>query len=191
MTKPAHSGFATYPLRFAALGLLMAGPQHGYRLHRRFGEAFGLIWKAGQTKFYATLNALEDEGLITATSEPQAGRPARRVYHLADAGRDAFLGWLHQPVTAMRSVRVELMAKLRFFDLLGLPGADALIGQQVAAFEAMRAEWAQQAQADNSFTRLVNDYRARQAQFIIDWLRAYQAELEHQSDSFNEESDRS
>jgi DNA-binding PadR family transcriptional regulator len=173
-----YAGFGRYPLENAALGLLIPGPRHGYGLHQDFAEAFGSIWKAGQTKFYLVLTELEKEGLLGATTEPQEGRPPRKVYHLTEKGRQAFLDWLHQPVRSMRVVRVEFIARLRFFNLLKLPGAADLIDRQIAVFEGMLAEWSQEDPGPDPFEALVDDFRTRQARFLIDWLHACRAQID-------------
>lgn len=177
MVDTAHSGFGKYPLQFVALGLLMDSPSHGYALYKDFQDMFGSIWKAGQTKFYVTLSAMEDQGLLSSSMEPQPGRPARKVYRLTEAGRGAFLAWLHEPMTSMRSMRVEFIARLRFFDLLDLPGVDALVDRQIAAVQTMIEEWEAAVQGSGAvendpFYALVYDYRLRQAYAIIDWLNA-------------------
>lgn len=180
MPRPTRSGFARYPLEYAALGLLMQGPQHGYALYQAFETEFGSIWKAGQTKFYVTLNGLLDDGMLDATTEPQEGRPARKVYALTAAGREAFEAWLHEPVASPQAARVELLAKLRFFDLLDLPGADTFIDRQVALLQGMMAEWQAERQAGSEasggggrFHAMITDYRIRQAAFIAEWLEAH------------------
>ena len=172
MPNIQHSGFGKYPLKIAALGLLMSGPKHGYQLHQEFTEAFDQIWKAGQSKFYVALNALEDDGHIHATTESQEGRPARKVYHLTGTGQELFLEWLHQPVESMRAIRVEFIAKLRFFDLLDLPGVEQQIDSQIVVLQAMLNEWEQTAvmDEDGPFPGLIHDFRKQQAEFIIRWL---------------------
>lgn len=171
MVETEHSGFTRYPLEQVALGLLAAGPKHGYGLYQDFERYFGSIWKAGQTKFYVALSSLQEAGCLDATLEPQENRPARKVYRLTEEGREAFLAWLHEPVPSMRAVRVEFIAKLRFFDLLDLPGAGELIDAQIAIYEDMLAEWSAE-QPEDPFYGIVNDYRNRQAQAIVDWLKA-------------------
>ncbi len=176
MTRLPRSGFARYPLEYAALGLLVQGPQHGYALYQAFEHEFGSIWKAGQTKFYVTLNGLLDDDMLEASTELQEGRPARKVYALTGAGRDAFEAWLREPVASPQAARVELLAKLRFFDLLDLPGADAFIERQVSLLRGMVAEWEAEADHDGDagrFHTLITDYRIRQAAFIADWLEAH------------------
>jgi DNA-binding PadR family transcriptional regulator len=176
MAEWQHSGFARYPLDNVALGLLMPGPRHGYGLYQDFEKNLGSIWKAGQTKFYVALSDLESRGLLCATTEPQEGRPARKVYHLEETGREAFLAWLHRPAGSMRAVRVEFMAKLRFFDLLGLAGARELIDTQIEVLQAMLDEWEaptseeSQTGGDSFYTDIVQEFRRRQAIFMIEWL---------------------
>ena len=177
MTEVKRGGFASYSLEYVALGLLMAGPKHGYGLYQDFTHAFDLIWNAEQAKFYVVLAASEEKGYLEVTTEPQEKRPARKVYHITEAGRKAFLHWLRQPVTSMRAVRVEFIAKLRFYNILKLDGAVQLIDAQIAALQSMLGEWerspnGQQPDKCDPFHRLVDDFRRRQARFIIEWLAA-------------------
>lgn len=130
MSAERSTGFGTYPLRYLALGLLMKGPDHGYQLDQTLEEDFQMIWKAGQTKLYVTLSRLEEAGLLGYELEPQENRPDRKVYHLTDQGRKEFLSWVRSPVPSMRAVRVELIAKLRFYNLLDLPRVEDLIHAQ-------------------------------------------------------------
>lgn len=176
MTETEHSGFTRYPLHNLALGLLAAGPKHGYGLYQDFETHFGSIWKAGQTKFYVALTSLQDQGFLDSTLEPQENRPARKVYDLTDKGREAFLEWLHEPIYSMRAMRVEFIAKLRFFDLLDMPGGDELIDGQIAIYESLLAEW-EAARSPDDFHELVRDYRIRQARGIIDWLQTARSTL--------------
>ena len=176
VTETEHSGFTRYPLHNLALGLLAVEPKHGYGLYQDFETYFGSIWKAGQTKFYVALTTLQEQGYLDATLEPQENRPPRKVYHLTDKGREAFLAWLHEPIYSMRAMRVEFIAKLRFFDLLGRPGGDELIDRQIAIYESLLAEW-EAARSPDDFQDLVRDYRIRQARGIIDWLQAARRKL--------------
>jgi DNA-binding PadR family transcriptional regulator len=137
-----------------------------------------MIWKAGQTKLYVTLSALEEEGLLGIEMERQENRPDRKVYHLTDAGRQEFLEWVEQPVSSLRSARVELLAKLRFYDWLGLPGAGNLIQAQRAIYQTMLDEWrTDQAQETDTFLQQVYNFRIEQARFIIGWLDSYQEQM--------------
>lgn len=185
MVKTRHSGYVKYPLHLVALGLLMPGPKHGYRLYQDFvagfgaGDSYGTIWKAGQTKFYVTLTNLEKEGFLESSMEPQDNRPPRKVYHLTDAGRSRFLDWLSKPVRSMRAMRVEFIAKLRFFELLDLPGMGGLLDTQIEIFHAMLDEWENLAPVDDAdpFYEIVFDFRKRQVAFLLEWLAACKARM--------------
>lgn len=181
MASVKQDGFGSYSLENAALGLLMDGPKHGYSLYQDFNKLFKHIWKAGQANFYAALAGLETKGYLVSIAEPQEGRPARKVYQITDAGRDAFLRWLHTPVSSLRAFRVELIAKLRFFQMLRLPGAVELIDQQLALLRQMLGEWQRPAgdKADQGiFPELVDDFRKRQAEFMVEWLATWRSRFQ-------------
>jgi PadR family transcriptional regulator AphA len=85
------------PSHLALLGLLAPRPLHGYELHQEFSRELGRVWRIGLSQLYAQLKQLEEAGLLTAQTEPQANRPARKVYQLTAQGRLAFFEWLRQP----------------------------------------------------------------------------------------------
>lgn len=178
MTRAKPAGLGTFPLEYAALGLLFEGPQHGYRLYRDFASGLRLIWKSGQANFYLALNNLEAVGHVTAVSEPQPGRPPRKIYQITEPGRAAFLEWLNTPVTSMRDFRIMFMARLHFFARLGLPGAGQLIDREIMVFEKLLAEWSVAGQPDEPGAAMVADYRRRQARMIIGWLAAWQGHFD-------------
>jgi DNA-binding PadR family transcriptional regulator len=183
MAVAKHGGFTTYPLEFVALGLLMNHPKHGYALYQDFTQAFDQIWHAEQAKFYGVLAALEEKGYLRTTTELQENRPARKVHHITDSGRTAFISWVRQPVTSMRAVRVEFIAKLRFYSLLRLPGADEFIDNQIATLQAMLKEWKDcpndlQQQETDLVRAWIGDFRKRQAVFMIEWLTVCKIEVD-------------
>ncbi len=187
MTK-TRKGFANFSLEQLALGLVLAEPKHGYQLYAAYQAAFGSIWKVGRSKFYAALAALHEGGYLSVTTEYQSDRPPRKVYAVTPAGRNHFEAWLQRPVTPMRAVRVEFMAKLRFFDLLGLSGVDQLLDEQLAVARATRNLWDEEltraaTSDEDPFMAVVYDFRLRQAQFIIDWLEACRLQVQQGSAS--------
>ena len=178
MSSKKRTGFGSYPLRYLALGLLMKGPGHGYQLDQILAEKFGMIWKAGQAKLYVTLSDLEKQGLLRIKMERQKNRPDRKVYHLTKQGRETFLDWVEKPVPSLRAARVELLAKLRFYDWLVLPNAAELIHSQQQIFLKMITEWEDQKVGEKDpFLGQVYDFRVNQAQFIIEWLKTYQKKI--------------
>lgn len=175
MAAAKKTGFGSYSLRYLALGLLMHGPDHGYQLDQTLADVFGMIWKAGQTKLYLTLSGLEEEGLLRTEMERQENRPDRKVYHLTPAGREEFLGWVSKPVTSLRAARVELLAKLRFYNWLEMPGMGDLIQAQQEIYQGMIDEWeGEKGQERDPFLQQVYEFRIQQARFINVWLQDLQ-----------------
>jgi DNA-binding PadR family transcriptional regulator len=175
MRGKQFSGFATFPLENAALGLVMAGPKHGYELYRDFTAAFGPVWKAGRSKFYAVLSALHESGYLEFTIEFQEDRPPRKIYRLTDAGRETFLGWLYRPVAPIHRCRVELLSKLRFFTLLDLPDPGRLLDAQLDACRTAldglaRSAAGQREAGEDAFYELVYSFREKQFKALIEWL---------------------
>ena len=179
MSRQKPAGLGTFPLEYAALGLLFKESKHGYLLYQDFVGEFHLIWKAGQANFYAALAGLKASGRVTVTYEAQESNPPRKVFQITDAGRDAFIEWLNTPVTSMRAFRVEFIARLHFFTLLNLPGAGALLQQEMALVQRWLDEWdepALETQRDPT-PAMVADFRRRQARMIIEWLASWQEQL--------------
>ncbi len=160
------------PLEYAALGLLMRGPQHGYQLYQDFQRYLGSIWHCGRSQFYASLKALETAGLAASTMQLQEGRPPRHVLHITPAGEQAFLQWLHAPVRSVRQMRVEFLSKLRLFDILGLSGAGELIEAQLAVCDERlaRLEAGHPAGGADPFDELVHSFRKGQLMTVRRWL---------------------
>lgn len=173
---------AAAALEYLALGLLMPGAQHGYTLYQDYVAAFAPIWKVGRSQFYAALADLHATGELQAQTEWQEEHPPRKVYAITEAGRARFLAWVYQPVTPMRAVRVEFLAKLRFFTRLGLPDAARLIDAQIAACQAAADAWEQRKAGQGSeegdpFLHLVYDFRQQQAAFMAGWLETCRSQF--------------
>lgn len=156
----------------------MQEPLHGYDLHHRAEEELGRIWRIGISNLYGALKRLEQEGHVQSTLTPQESHPPRQVYQITPAGRESFLTWVRQPVPAIRAMRVEFLAKLYFLRTLNLEGTETLLAAQeelcrerIARLEHSAAQCDPQA-----FDRLVFDFRRRQIEAIVAWLKACQEE---------------
>jgi len=84
----------------------------GYDLARRFDASIGFFWKATHQQIYKVLGRMEADGWVTATVLHGEGRPARKEYGLADAGRAELRRWSATP-SAPESIRMELAVKVR------------------------------------------------------------------------------
>jgi len=155
----------------ALLGLLHAGPRHGYDLFQEYDRELGRVWHVGQSQLYAQLKHLEEAGLVSVRVEEQPSRPARKVYQLTPQGQAAFEEWVYQPTPYLRRIRVEFLARLYFFRRLSLNGLDALVAQQKAvcrdqidSFDHLMAD------SEDPFARLVLEFRRGQLEAVVRWL---------------------
>jgi DNA-binding PadR family transcriptional regulator len=96
-------------IKHAILGLLTAGPLHGYGLKAAYEEQLvpGASLNIGQV--YPALERLQQEGFVTAA---QSERPERRVYTLTRAGRRELESWLRTPSRPEVDLRNEIYLKL-------------------------------------------------------------------------------
>jgi DNA-binding PadR family transcriptional regulator len=149
----------------------MSEPKHGYELHQEFSHNLGRVWEIGLSQLYAQLKLLEEAGLLTAQTEPQANRPPRKVYHLTPEGQEVFSDWVHQPTPYLRHIRVEFLARLYFFQQLSLPGLDQLVAEQKAVCQAQVERFERLAgETEDQFRRLVLEFRRGQLEAVIRWL---------------------
>jgi PadR family transcriptional regulator PadR len=73
------------------LVLLRRSHLHGYEIMKELRDEFGLT--CDHSALYRTLRALEAGALIHSHWDSDDLGPARRVYELTDAGRDALTAW--------------------------------------------------------------------------------------------------
>ena len=154
----------------ALLGFVRRQPRHGYDIYRQLTQSPELrpVWRVKQSRLYALLARLEEMGLLSATAEPQDGRPPRKVFHLTEAGAAAFAEWLAQPVAQPREIRLEFMLKLYF----ALQAGEATAARLVAGQRAVCAGWLadKEGAADAPFAQAVTGYRRAHVRAIGAWL---------------------
>lgn len=102
------------PADFPVLGILCHGPAHGYDLCRELKQCLGEVWRLRASHIYALLAGLEKDRLVRHERVDQETRPAKKVFSITDEGRLAFLVWVRSPVTNVRDIRLEFLAKLYF-----------------------------------------------------------------------------
>ncbi len=120
------------PADFPILGVLWHAPSHGYDLCRELGDRLGEIWTLRNSHIYALLAGLEKDGLVHHERVDQDTRPAKKVFSITEAGRQTFLLWVRSPVTNMRDIRLEFLAKLHFARLDSSSAVADLIADQLA-----------------------------------------------------------
>ncbi|OBK73814.1 PadR family transcriptional regulator [Mycobacterium sp. 1274761.0] len=113
----------------------------GYELARRFDRSIGFFWSATHQQIYRTLKTMEDDGWLRATPVVQQGRPDKKVYTVAEAGRTELARWIAEPLKGRGSSVTDnrtrdLAVKIR----AAAYGDVEAIREQVVALRAERAE---------------------------------------------------
>ncbi|MFF5970291.1 PadR family transcriptional regulator [Streptomyces sp. NPDC012769] len=99
-------------LDHAILVSLLEKPGSGYELARRFERSIGYFWTATHQQIYRVLKRMEGDGWVDVRDVPQHGRPDKKEYSVAAAGRAALSAWLAAPIEP-ESVRHDLAVKIR------------------------------------------------------------------------------
>ena len=85
-------------LQHVILGFLQYSPLSGYDLKKIFDTSVQHFWPADQSQIYRTLNFLTENGWAEMEKIEQENRPARKEYHITEAGREALQKWLLTPL---------------------------------------------------------------------------------------------
>ncbi|MET0425070.1 MAG: PadR family transcriptional regulator [Actinoplanes sp.] len=122
------------------LGLLTAGPRHGYDLKRAHDERLPQAKPLAFGQVYATLSRLERDGYVIEAGQDREGGPDRTSYTLTDSGRSHLTAWLSAVEPSAPHVSSEIFSKV----MVALIAADAdrarayLIAQRAAHMTRMR-----------------------------------------------------
>lgn len=153
------------------LGVLMTGPMHGYDIKKFVGRHLSGIWSISTSQLYALCHRLEEDGLASGSTSPQAGQPPRRVLSITAAGEERFRRWVINPTRHVRDLRMEFLTKLFFLRLLGLDGGGGLIEAQARLLESLKDKVEQNwgAQKD-AYARVVLGFKRAQFEIALSWL---------------------
>ncbi|MFC7549208.1 PadR family transcriptional regulator [Plantactinospora sp. GCM10030261] len=94
------------------LGLLAAGPLHGYQLKRAHDERLPRAKPLPYGQVYATLGRLERDGLVEQAGQDRAAGPDRTSYGITAAGRERVAAWLGEVEPPVPYVSSTLLAKV-------------------------------------------------------------------------------
>lgn len=182
---PADAIAPGMPAEHAILGLLAlseTGAGHGYDLARQFSPdaPLGNVVRLEPGMVYHHLKKLERFGWVTAVTEAEPARPARRLFALSPSGRAELGRWLSEPVARTREIRLDFLVKL-YLALLLDPGlAVRLVEEQrdlCARLVQSLAERLQRggdvrrvAGVADGFGEMVLDMRLAQTRAVLEWL---------------------
>lgn len=117
------------------LGILSLGDASGYEIKKVFEESFSHFYVAGYGSIYPALAELTRKGYVTCNELEQEKRPAKKVYHLTDAGLDAFRLALADTYPSHR-VRSDFQVILVFSHLLSPGQLTGVLAQRLTDIDA-------------------------------------------------------
>jgi DNA-binding PadR family transcriptional regulator len=132
---------AQVALQHAILVSLAEQSGSGYELTSRFDRSIGFFWSATHQQIYRTLKSMENDGWVQATPVVQQGKPDKKVYTVAEAGRTELARWIAEPLTGRGSSVTDnrtrdLAVKIR----AATYGEIGALREQVRALRTERAE---------------------------------------------------
>jgi len=127
-------------LRYALLALLRVGPLSGYELQKQFSGSVGHVWHAPDSQIYPELKRMEADGLIEGEEQTRGERGRRRVYHVTDAGAQAFFTWIDSPLEYSR-VRDPAHLRAAYLESASPEAARAFLIAHAAQHTEMLRRW--------------------------------------------------
>lgn len=127
-------------LRYALLALLRVGPLSGYDLQKQFSQSVGHVWHAPDSQIYPELRKMERLGLIDGEEQTRGERGTRRIYHVTDAGEQAYLDWMESPLDYQR-VRDPAHLRAAYLEATTPEAARAFLRRHIAQWEGELEQW--------------------------------------------------
>ena len=118
-------------LDYVILAGLIRKPRSGYDLTKWMERETDHFFAVGHSSIYPALGRMEREGLVRYEVVPSDRGPARKVYSITQAGREALLTWAGEPA-AERQVRDEQLVKALCYGFLPKERALARLREEKA-----------------------------------------------------------
>jgi DNA-binding PadR family transcriptional regulator len=170
----------------AILTLVAERPRHGYEIEQVIEERGMREWtEIGFSSIYYLLKKLEGERLIEGQLEEARRGPARKVYHLTLAGRDAVRAGVLDALAVPRRCYPPL--QLGLANLPGISNAEALAALRqyrdalADRLEQVRATWERQRPLPY-FVEAMFDHTTAMLQAEQEWIQTFIAQLEEMGD---------
>jgi DNA-binding PadR family transcriptional regulator len=159
------------------LGVLAAGPAHGYDLKREHDARFPGAKELAYGQVYAALQRLERDGFIEVAETVQEGGPERTVYALTSAGRGELERWLAEAEGAGPYPADELVRKAVTALRLGADARSYLERQREVHLGRMRELLALQDATTDPAGRSAIDHAVFHLDADLRWLEAAAARI--------------
>jgi DNA-binding PadR family transcriptional regulator len=168
-------------VRHALLALLSDGPKYGLQLREEFEANTGQVWPLNVGQVYTTLQRLERDGLVAATSSEETTEPGpQKAYRITEAGSAELTQWLLVPPDLSTPPRDDLVMKVLI--AVRVPNTD--VSEVIQAHRRyliqLMQEWTRLKEDDNgedlAFS-LVVDSELFRIDSVVRWLDAAEARL--------------
>ncbi|MET7606455.1 PadR family transcriptional regulator [Streptomyces avermitilis] len=164
--------------RHILLGLLAAGPSHGYDLKRRHDERFPQARPLAYGQVYTTLQRLVLDGLAEVDGTDSDGGPERTLYRSTGDGSFELTRWAGEITPPAPFVTNEIFAKVVVAILASGDPAAYLSAQRAAHMARMRELTAvKTAPGADLATVLSADYALNHLDADLRWMTTTAARL--------------
>ncbi len=174
-------------IQYAILGLLSWQSFSGYDLKKIISDSDLFYWSGNNNQIYHSLISLHKAGLVTQQVQPQESLPAKKIYSITDAGRDALRKWLLSN-PELPELHDNFLIQLAWAEPLSGEELDSLLAkyeEEIAVQLRMRqARAAQTGAAPNRSPRehflwqRINEHLTAAYQHELDWVRLIRKDLE-------------
>ncbi|MBV9845494.1 MAG: PadR family transcriptional regulator [Kutzneria sp.] len=151
------------------LGLLEAGPRHGYDLKRAYDERFGHDKPLHYGQVYSTLSRLLRDGLVEVDGVETGDGPDRKRYAITSIGVTDVEGWLATPEKPEPYLQNTLYAKVVLAMLSGRRAEMVLDTQRAAHLRVMRQLTHRKSKGDLA-DQLICDHALFHLEADLRWL---------------------
>ena len=124
-------------INYAILGLLSWRAMSGYDIKKLFSDSAAMYWSGNNNQIYTTLVKLHKDGLVSREVRQQESLPAKKIYTITPAGKDALRNWvLSEP--EYPQLRNSFLIQLAWADQLSQAELDQLLNQYQEELEAQK-----------------------------------------------------
>jgi DNA-binding PadR family transcriptional regulator len=158
------------------LGLLEAGPSHGYDLKRAHDELFRTERPLAYGQVYATLARLLKSGLVSADGAESGAGPERKRYSITADGVTDLDRWLTDPLQPAEYLRNTLYTKV-VLALMSARDADRILDAQRAEHLTAMREFTRRKLSGDLADQLICDHALLHLEADMKWLDLTAARL--------------
>jgi DNA-binding PadR family transcriptional regulator len=159
--------------RYLVLGLLAQKPMSGYDIKRVLKSLSWLIGDPSFGSLYPALHTLLKNDLVKVDIHPHQGKPPRKIYSIAEAGKQVLNEWINQPANSSAPLKAFVM-RLILADNFSTANLIAHLQQRRAQVATYRATLKQTVWAADEKTdlkqHLALDYGLALATAELAWL---------------------